>query len=103
MYSCLTEMYQVMGVLQAEKDQINLKQGCKSLSEYSEQFKEAAETTEYSNGSIGNSETLSEFVETYANLKDEKPRKPSLPIMITRPPTMEQFQQLLTDMDKNER
>ena len=38
MYSCLAEVYQVMGVLQAEKDLINLKQGRKSLSEYSEQF-----------------------------------------------------------------
>ena len=45
MYSCLAEMYQVMGVFQVEKDLINLKQGRKSLSEYSERFKEAAETT----------------------------------------------------------
>ena len=103
MYSCLSEMYQVMGVLQAEKDLINLKQGRRSLSEYAEQFKEAAETTEYSNGSIGNSETLHKFVETYTNLEDEKPRKPSLPIMITRPPTMEQFQRFLTDMDEYQR
>ena len=103
MYFSLTESYEVMGIVQSEKDLFNFKQGRRTLHEYAEAFKEVAETAEYSNGSIGVCESLVKFVEKNYTLEVSRPRVVKLPDVGDRPPSVDQLQLYLTQIDDYKR
>ena len=83
MLAYLDDRYEVLCVVEAERELANVKQGGKSLKDYHEIFKETAESVDYANGAIAISPTMLAYVSDLEDVTDLDPgNEPVLPDVV---------------------